>query len=393
MAAGERFLEVAHCQHRKHGQVAYGDVFLSRRIKEEDRVLSVLADGLGSGIKANVLATLTATMAAKYAEHYTDIKQSAEVILDTLPVCSVRKISYSTFTLVDVSATGHTRIVEHGNPPYVLLRGGRVAEVPKHVITLERWQDREVLFSEFDIGVGDYILVVSDGIAQAAMGSRAWPLGWGTENLVGYVGELMTQRPSISAGELARALADHACSLDGQVPKDDITAAVIYSRRPRRLLVVTGPPFAKEKDKELAEQIRDFPGRKVICGGTTAGIVGRELRRKVVMSLEQMDGDVPPIARMQGIDLITEGTLTLGRVVDLLEKGAGRDGLPPNAAGILAAELLDSDLIEFAVGTRINEAHQDPNIPIELEMRRGLVARIARVLEEKYLKETRRRYV
>lgn len=393
LTSGEYFLEVAYSQHCKHGQAVHGDVFLSRRIKEENRVISVLSDGLGSGVKANVLATLTAAMATKYIEHHTDVKQTAEVILDTLPVCSVRKISYSTFTIVDIDASAHVRIVEHGNPPYVVLRGGRVVEIPKQVITLEHWQDRTVLLSEFSAQVGDYILVFSDGVDQAAMGSRTMPLGWGGDAVTKYAIGLLSQQPAASADDLARALADQARALDRRVPKDDITAAAFYLRQPRRLLLVTGPPFNMEKDKELASLILDFPGCKVICGGTTAKIVARELRRKVVMSLDVMDPDVPPTSRMQGVDLITEGTITLSRVADLLEQGLSRDSSRRNAAELLAVELLDSDLIQFVVGTRINEAHQDPTTPIELEMRRTLIARIARVLEEKYLKETHRRYV
>ncbi len=393
MANGEYFLEVAHRQYCKHGQLVYGDVFLSRRIKEEDRVISVLSDGLGSGVKANVLATLTATMAAKFTENYTNVKQTAEVILDTLPVCSVRKISYSTFTIVDVSASGHTRVVEHGNPPFLLLRNGRPLYIPKQLVKLDLWQDREVYFSEFQIGVGDYLLFFSDGITQAAMGSPALPLGWGFDNFVKYAGSTIAQHPSISADELARQLASHSRRLDNGVPKDDITVAVIYPRQPRRLLLVTGPPFAREKDRELADLIRNFPGRKVICGGTTANIIARELRRKVIMSLDQVNTDIPPLSRMQGIDLITEGTLTLGHVAELLEKGLPADEPPANPAAILSTELLDSDQIQFVVGTRINEAHQDPTTPMELEMRRSLITRIARVLEEKYLKETQKKYV
>jgi hypothetical protein len=393
MTNGEHFLDVGHWQHHKHGQVVYGDVFLSRRIKEEDRVISVLSDGLGSGVKANVLATLTATMAAKYTENYTDVKQTAEVIMDTLPVCSVRRISYSTFTIIDVAASGRTRIVEHGNPPYVLLRGGRPVEVPRQVVTLDRWQDREVLLSEFDARIGDYVLAFSDGVSQAAMGSRQMPLGWGVEEVTRHASGLVAASASLSADDLARAIADRARDLDGQVPKDDTTAAVVYLRQPRRLLLVTGPPFAREKDRELGQLIRDFPGRKVICGGTTAQIVSRELRRKVVMQLDQAGSDLPPASRMQGVDLVTEGTLTLARVAEILEKGQRCEDRRRSAATMLASQLLDSDQIRFVVGTRINEAHQDPNTPVELEMRRNLIARIARVLEEKYLKETNRKYV
>jgi hypothetical protein len=294
---------------------------------------------------------------------------------------------------VDVHASGYTRVIEHGNPPFLLLRGGRQIDVPKQVVTLDRWQDREVLFSEFNTCIGDYLLAFSDGVSQAAMGSHALPLGWGVENVLQHAGAFVARKPETSAAELACSVADQARLLDGSVPKDDITAAVIYLRQPRRLLLVTGPPFAREKDKELAEQIQNFPGRKVICGGTTANIIARELRRKVVMSLDQEDLDTPPVSRMQGVDLITEGTLTLGRVAEILEKGNCKNIASSHAAAILVGELMESDQIQFIVGTRINEAHQDPNTPIELEMRRNLVARIARVLEEKYLKETLRRYI
>ncbi|OGV70972.1 MAG: stage II sporulation protein E [Lentisphaerae bacterium RIFOXYB12_FULL_65_16] len=389
----DRFLEVDHWQHCKSGQFVAGDVFLSHRIKEEGRVISVLSDGLGSGVKANVLATLTATMATKYIENYTNVSRTAEIIMDTLPVCSVRRISYSTFTIVDVDAANHTRVVEHGNPPYVLLRGGDEVEVPKQLIKLEKWQDRDVLLSEFDARVGDRIVFCSDGVTQAGMGSRNMPLGWGSESVTAHLRELVAKQPTVSAGDMARRLANHAREVDNLEPKDDITAAVIYVRQPRRLLLITGPPFAKDKDAELAARVRDFPGRKIICGGTTAQIVARELKRKVVMSMDELDPEIPPSSSMEGVDLITEGTLTLSRAADIIEKGAGREPMPRNAATMLASALLGSDWIQFVVGTRINEAHQDPNTPVELEIRRTIIARIARVLEEKYLKDTRRRYV
>jgi hypothetical protein len=393
MTNGDCFFEVGCRQHCKHGQFVHGDVFLSRRIKEEDRIVSVLSDGLGSGVKANVLATLTATMAATYMENHTNVKKTAEVIMDTLPVCSVRKISYSTFTIIDIGSGGHTRMVEHGNPSFALLRGGTAVEIPRQVVPLDRRQDREVLFSEFQAQVGDRIVVISDGVSQAAMGSPNMPLGWSPDDVLKYAGDCVLQNHTISAGDMAKALVDRACELDGHSPKDDMSAAVIYLRRPRRLLVASGPPFSADKDKELAELVRTFSGRKVICGGTTAKIIARELKRKVVLTQEQLDASVPPISRMQGVDLITEGTLTLSKVAELLEKGFARDGNVVDAATLLASELLDSDLIQFIVGTRINEAHQDPNIPTELEIRRNIVAKIARSLEEKYLKETQRRFV
>ncbi len=394
MPLNDHFIEVGHYQYRKNGQAVPGDVFLSHRLPEQARVIAVLSDGLGSGVKANVLASLTATMAAKYIENYTDIKRTAEVIMDTLPVCSVRRISYSTFTIVDVEYSGRVRIVEHGNPTCQLLRGCRSIDVSRQVITVEKWQDREVLYAEFDACVGDRLAIFTDGVAQAAVGSRAWPLGWGEENVQRFLGDCIRGQEHISANQLARAVVDQARELDDHVARDDISAAVIYIRQPRRLLLVTGPPFARERDSELAQLVRSFPGRKVICGGTTANIIARELDRKVVVCLDDdNDPEIPPVATMQGVDLITEGTLTLSRVADMLERHDGTDNTPRHAATMLRDELLDSDQIEFVVGTRINEAHQDPNIPMELETRRNLVARIQRVLESKHLKETQRRYL
>ena len=181
------FLDIDFYQFCKHRQYVTGDVFLTHKIKEEDRVIAVLSDGLGSGIKASVLATLTATMALKYTSNYADVRETAEVIMDTLPVCSIRKISYSTFTIVDISGYGHARVIEHGNPQYVLLRGTEMVSVPKTPVHLEKWHDREVDFSEFDVHIGDRILFFSDGISQAGMGRPDFPLGWGRRRVVEQV--------------------------------------------------------------------------------------------------------------------------------------------------------------------------------------------------------------
>lgn len=388
---GNVFIEVDHFQRAKHGQMAFGDVFLSRKLREENRTVSVLSDGLGSGIKASVLATLTATMGVKYAARFVDVRKSAEIIMDTLPVCKVRKISYSTFTIVDVSGNGEARIIEHGNPPAVLLRGDVAVPLSSQTITLERWQDRPIDYAECRLRIGDRIVCCSDGVTQSGMGTRTMPLGWGGKASTEHALALVRADPAISARRLAQALVERAVKNDGGRPKDDVSCAVIHFRHPRKLLVLTGPPFDRNRDAELAELAQSFPGRKAICGGTTASIVSRRLNRPVRVLLENLDADLPPCSTMEGVDLITEGTLTLGRVAGLLESGV--DVLPANAAGRLLELMLESDQIDFVVGTRINEAHQDPNIPVELELRGTLVKRIARLLEEKHLKETRLRRI
>lgn len=392
--AARSTLEVDSYQRAKSGQLVSGDVFLSQRLKEEDRVVAVLSDGLGSGVKASVLATLTATMALKYAARLVDVRRSAEIIMDTLPVCSVRRISYSTFTIVDVASDGRARVIEHGNPAFVLLRGGQPCAVSASTMTLPRWQDRPLRCSEFTAELGDRIVFFSDGVSQAGMGAPRTPLGWGRDRVEEYVTARLRGEPELGAGLIARQVVEKASEVDGGEPHDDTTCAVIYRRRPRRLLVATGPPFARERDRELAGAVAQFEGRCVIAGGTTAGIVARELGREVEMDLRgPLDPEIPPPSEMEGVDLVSEGTLTLGHAAQVLEDGRDPETLRPNAVRRLVGLLLSSDVVHFLVGTRINEAHQDPNIPVELDLRRNVVRRIAAALESRHLKQTEIRFL
>ncbi|HQL10072.1 MAG TPA: stage II sporulation protein E, partial [Lentisphaeria bacterium] len=157
--------------------------------------------------------------------------------------------------------------------------------------------------------------------------------------------------------------------------------------------VVTGPPFSQENDKVMADFVRNFNGRIIVSGGTTAGIVARELDVDVRINLDLLDPEVPPISHMKGVDLVTEGTITLAKVTEMLERGAMIERLPKNGATMILELFRNSDIIQFLVGTRINEAHQDPNVPMELDLRRTLMKRLARLLEEKYLKETRIQFI
>jgi len=391
---GDSFIEIESCQRAKRGQLISGDVFLSEKGKADGRIVSVLSDGLGSGVKASVLATLTATMALKYTASAMDIRRSAEIIMDTLPICSERKISYSTFTVVDLATAGQARIIEHDNPPFLLIRPGNPIHVPKTEVRLTRWQERVISFSSFDVEREDRIVFFSDGISQAGMGDFRTPLGWGLRNIEEFVRWQIFKNPQISARDLSRSLVDKAEEIDGFSAKDDITCAVIYFRSPRQLLVMTGAPFNRAHDQDLARIAEQTPGRKAICGGTTANIISRELERKVEVDLRQPSGGkIPPSAKMKGFDLVTEGTLTLGEVSRLLEEGFTQRSGDADAAIRLANLLLDSDIVKFVVGTRINEAHQDPNVPVDLALRRTIVRRIAQLLETKHRKQVHIQYL
>lgn len=396
--ADDFFIEVDHHQLFKYRQPVGGDVFLSRKIKGARRIVSVLADGLGSGVKANVLATLTSSMALEFVTNDTDLRSTAQVIMDTLPVCSQRKVAYSTFTIVDIEHDNSVRIIEHDNPPCLVLRRGEILKRDKDSYEMAPGTgnvqgNRTVVFSQFQAEEGDRVIFFSDGVSQSGMGRDAFPLGWGIDAVRAFAMTLIKQNPAVSARELARQLVEHAALNDENRPKDDITCGVVYFRHPRRLLVVTGPPFSQENDQVMADFVRNFNGRIIVSGGTTAGIVARELGVDVRINLDLLDPEVPPMSHMDGVDLVTEGTITLAKVTEMLERGAMIERLPRNGATMILELFRNSDIIQFLVGTRINEAHQDPNVPMELDLRRTLMKRLARLLEEKYLKETRIQFI
>ena len=184
--------------------------------------------------------------------------------------------------------------------------------VEKTPIQLKKWHDREVSFSEFNACIGDRILYFSDGVSQAGMGRPEYPLGWGRKNVIQQLKKWISWEDDISSRVLAMKTAIRARQIDGYEPKDDITCGVMYLRHPRSLLVVTGPPYSDTKDAELAQMVDAFEGRKVICGGTTASIIGRELDRDIDMNLDSLD-PTSPVFMMEGSTLFTEGTLTLSR--------------------------------------------------------------------------------
>lgn len=384
-----QFLEADYYQICKNGFQACGDSFYS--IKNQDRIICVLADGLGSGIKANVLATLTTTMAAGFISSRMDIKRAAEVILETLPVCSSRHIGYSTFTIIDAGLNGKLRIIEHDNPPYAFIRGGQLISVNKQEIPIKSFRKSHLYYSELELEPEDRVIYYSDGVSQAGMGLPHLPLGWQEKRVEDYIISLLQNNYRISAGQISKEIAQKACEYDGYKAADDITCAALYFRNPRRTIVFTGPPYKKEHDPILAKIAGEFNGKKVICGGTTAAILSRELNIGIKVNLKEIktNQEIPPTASMEGFDLVTEGTITLSRCLSALEEDANLDAMPESAVRKLMKTLLDSDIIEFVVGTKINDAHQDPALPKDLEIRRNLMKQYCKVLEKKYLKSTR----
>lgn len=377
-----------NCQQINHdGERICGDVFVSKKIEQENRIICVLSDGMGHGVKANILATLTATMAVNFAREHKEPTKIAEIIMKTLPVCSVRQISYSTFTIIDIEIGGKVLILEYDNPQCTIIRNNQVFDPGWQCLLLEEGRNKkELLYTSFTPKKEDRILFWSDGIAQSGLGSDQYPFGWEVENAINFVIKKIKKVPNISARKLSVLTVNKAFQNDHYKAKDDTSTACIYFREPRKLLLCTGPPIRKSSDKELAEIVRNFPGKKVIAGGTTADIIAREFGVKIKDSLDFDDPDLPPESHMEGIDLVTEGILTLSKVANILKEYSSDQDLGNGPADKMVKLFIRSDEIHILVGTKINIAHQDPTLPVELEIRRTVAKRIARLLDQKFLK-------
>ncbi len=383
--------EVGHFQVNHEGERICGDVFLSKRIPEENRVLCVLSDGMGHGVRANVLATLTATISLNFSLEHKDANALAGIIMRALPVCGERKISYATYTIVDVSIDSHVvSILEYDNPQALILRGTQIYQPVWANVQYEGdVKDKRVMNLKkcsFSPQLEDRILFCSDGIIQSGLG-KGMTMGWGRNDMVRFVRNIIEATPTISAANLAERVVKRASANDLNTPKDDLTCGVVYFRQPRKAIVCTGPPFNPEKDSEFASILKNFKGKKIVSGATTTEIISRELGRNVTTE-ERTDPALPPSSAMKGIDLVTEGVLTLSKATYLL------NSLNPNVdmqlgrgpADQICKLLLDSDEIFVLVGTKINENHHNPNLPVEIEIRKHLIQRLTKVLSEKFMK-------
>jgi len=383
--------EVGHFQINHEGEKICGDVFLSKRIPEENRVLCVLSDGMGHGVRANVLATLTATISLNFSMEHKETNALAGIIMKALPVCSERSLSYATYTIIDNSIESNTvSILEYDNPQTLIMRGNRIYEPEwthvKYEGDIADKRGMDLKKCSFAPQIEDRIIFCSDGVTQSGLG-KGIAMGWGRNNLIKFIREIIESSPTISAADLAERVVKHASANDLHTPKDDITCGVIYFRNARKTMICTGPPFSPEKDSEFALILRNFDGKKIVSGATTTEIISRELCRPVTDE-GITDPTLPPSSKMDGIDLVTEGVLTLSKVTYLLNtfNPNSNKQFGKGPADQICNLLLDSDEIYILVGTKINENHHDPTLPVEIEIRKNLIQRLTKVLSEKFLK-------
>ena len=373
------FIETSWGSMNKYGEELCGDkVEIIRH--EDDSALLVLSDGMGSGVKANILASLTSKIIATMVSAGAAMNDVVETIASTLPVCREREVAYSTFTMMQVDADGGAYLVEFDNPSLILLRQGKHTYIPWEERTIYGKRVRE---AHVQLELGDIAVTFSDGVIHAGVGMLL-NLGWQHEEVVAFLEERHT--PEDTAADVQHRLLTQCGDLYQGHNGDDTTVAVLRVCEPRPCCVMVGPPVHPEDDEDVVNDLLSCPGIKVICGGTTSQIVSKRLNADLEIDLDYISPDIPPIAHMAGIDLVTEGVVTLGKTLEILERYAAvrdtailqekRDG------AYLLAETLASKCtsVRFIVGRALNPAYQNPDMPISLSIKLRLVKDIAKCL-------------
>lgn len=369
------YIDVSNHSLNKAGEELCGDKV--EIIKSDQRTIAVLADGLGSGVKANILATLTSKIMITMLDKGASLIETIDTITQTLPVCHIRKIAYSTFTIVDIDQDLNCKIIEFDNPPVFVMRKNKRIELKKDVIESS---GKKVMISEYKMQVGDEVIMVSDGVIHAGVG-KFLNHGWEWS----HVGEYLEKQQLKSADNLNRRLLDACNKLYDHAPGDDTTAVVLKIRLPEKVQLLTGPPKDETLDHLVVESFVKKQGKKIVCGGTAANIVSRELKRPLESDLKYIDPKVPPIAYIKGIDLVTEGVLTLKMTTDELIKMNNTCYEPDlkkddGVSRLLKILIEDSTHIYFYLGHAINPAHQNPNFPEELSIKVNIVKKMMTAL-------------
>ncbi len=349
--------EAGYVSLNKAGETLCGDRV--ETVGDADDLVMVLADGLGSGVKANILATLTAKILGTMVAGGVPLDECVDTVVRTLPVCRERGIAYSTFTVIHTTPGREVQLIQFDNPEVIVLRDGAPWAYP----SLKREiAGRSILESRFAGREGDVYLTLSDGATYAGAG-RERNYGWQRENIAAYAQGLY--RPDRSAKAYATAIADACLSLYAGQPGDDTTVAALRLRARRAVNVAFGPPASKAEDTAMMNLLFGKEGMKIVCGGTTAAIAARYLRAPLTPLGAYEDPDVPPVSRIAGVDLVTEGALTVARALTYLEKAQGGGEIASDwyerkdGASLLARSLLDDATdVNFLVGGAINPANE-----------------------------------
>lgn len=379
-------VDVAYKSLNKFTEVLCGDKV--ELLKTDDSNIMILADGMGSGVKANILATLTSKILGTMFLNGATLEECVETIVETLPICKVRQVAYSTFSILQVFHSGAAYLVEFDNPSCIFIRNGKLVPIPQNIREV---QGKKINEYRFQVQRGDALILMSDGTVHAGVG-QLLNFGWLWEDIAKYA--VKQYALTISAMRLAAAICQACDELYQYRPGDDTTVACMRIINAKPVHLMTGPAQDPSMDEEMIRSFMsgDDSTKRIVCGGTSATIVSRILKKRLDVSMDYVDPDIPPIAYMDGIELVTEGVLTLNRVVQLLRRYVKNETVSedffleldkPNGASMVAKMLIeDCTELHLYVGKAINSAYQNPGLPFDLGIRQNLVEQLKTVVEE-----------
>ncbi len=381
-----------------HGDRICGDTFVSQYIPNQRRTVAVLSDGMGHGVKAGILSRLTASIVVKMGSFNESITKITKTILATLPICQVRGLSYSTFTIVDIDHnTGIVSIIEYDNPQVIVVKHNeklilnRERTIIDNTLNPNAKSSQIVFLSKFVSQEGDRIVTCSDGVTQSGLGRDEYPFGWGDRNLSKFVIDTINEIPTISSRELSLKVLNSAYDKDLLRAKDDISCAVFYFRESKRLLLCSCPPSTRPGFDKLVDNIKNESSKTIVCGYPLAEQIAAKLNSTIRKNFSSTDPNLPPLWFINGVDLVTEGFITLTRVLDIFENYENcPQGRGP--AYKIVKMLMEADHIQMVIG--LNESTSfDTQFIDNFPLRRKQLERIGALLETKFAKAVTKTYL
>lgn len=349
--------------------------------ENENSTVIVLADGLGSGVKASILSTLTSKIISTMLAEGLKIEECVSAIAATLPVCSTRGVAYSTFTIIRLIDNDSVELIQYDNPPVIMIRDGARFDYPKTELNID---GKKIFKSLIRLKEDDVFVAMSDGCPHAGIGT-AYNFGWKYDDIAGFMEMLVPV--GYTAKTLSTMLIDEVNKLYGSRPGDDATACVIKIRKRVPMNMLFGPPANRDDCEKMMSLFFSKDGKHIVCGGTTASIAAKWLGKPLRASLTFERSDVPPIAEIDGVDLVTEGVITVNKVVEYAEDYVGENKLyeqwsmQRDGASLICRLLFEEATdINFFVGRAVNPAHQNPDLPINFNIKMNLVKKLTEVL-------------
>lgn len=374
--------DIGYLSINHHGEQLCGDHVEIIEPEDGNSTTVVLADGLGSGVKASILSTLTSKILSTMLSSGLKLEYAVQTLVETLPVCSERHVAYSTFTIIRIVHNRSAEIIQYDNPRAMLLRNGARVELPFREFTIG---DKTLIKAEVDIQEGDVFLAFSDGVEHAGIG-LSYNFGWKSSDIAEFMAPLCMV--GYSAKNLSTLLINETEKLYEGKPADDATACAVRIRRREPVNLIIGPPSNRNDCNKMMSLFFAKEGKHIICGGTTSAIASEYLKKPLFPNLTSSDPDIPPIAKMEGADLVTEGVITINRVLEY-----ARDCLADNSsyekwsfkkdgASLISRMLFEEATdINFFVGKAINPAHQNVELPINFTIKMQLVKELAECLK------------